>query len=87
MKQLSRVAVLGLCSWFCGGTSLPAQSAPEDFLLPWMNAIAQQELDGRAEAIAAIHSVAEADARKRAVREKLLEDIGGLPDYDGPLKA
>jgi len=52
-----------------------------------MNGIAQQELDGRVAAIATIHTVEQADARKRTVREKLLEDIGGMPNYSGPLKA
>lgn len=77
------LAVLALSS----SSSLSAQNTPDDLLLPWMNQIAQQELDARAEAIKAIHSVDQADERKRVVRQKLLEDLGGLPDYDGPLHA
>ena len=37
--------------------------------------------------VAAIHTVAQAEARKKLVREKLLQSIGGLPDYHGPLNA
>ena len=50
-----------------------------------MNQIAQQQLQQRENAIAEIHTVAEAERRKELVRETLLEIVGGLPDYDGPL--
>ena len=56
-------------------------------MLDWMNQIAQQELQQRANAIAAIHTVAEAERRKVLVRQKLLESLGGLPNYNGPLNA
>jgi cephalosporin-C deacetylase-like acetyl esterase len=52
-----------------------------------MNRIAQQQLDKRQAAIAAIHTVAEAERRKKWVRETLLDILGGLPDYHGPLNA
>lgn len=52
-----------------------------------MNAIAQQQLDRRDAAIAAITTRAQAEVRQRHVRDKILEIIGGLPDYRGPLQA
>ncbi|MFZ0303627.1 MAG: acetylxylan esterase [Terracidiphilus sp.] len=64
-----------------------AQSTPQHSLLSWMNGIAQQDLQRRAQTIRGIHTVDEAENRKRFVRKQLLEDIGGLPDYEGPLNA
>jgi hypothetical protein len=52
-----------------------------------MDEIAQQELQQRGETIRQIQTVAEAEHRKQEVRTKLLEDLGGLPDYHGPLNA
>jgi len=70
------------------GSSLAAgQQHPPDPFLQWMNRIAQQQLDQRARAIGAIHTVAEAERRKKHVRETLLDILGGLPDYHGPLNA
>jgi hypothetical protein len=66
---------------------LGAQQRADDPLLQWMNNIAQHQLQQREDAVAAIHTVAEAEARKKVVREKLLKSIGGLPDYHGPLNA
>jgi cephalosporin-C deacetylase-like acetyl esterase len=68
---------------FLLGSSLKA----EDRFLEWMNQIAQQQLDQREATIRAVQSVDQAEARKRWVRAKILERIGGLPDYDGPLNA
>lgn len=66
---------------------LAQESAIKDPLLRWMNSIAQNELQQRQRVIDQIHTVAEAEKRKEFVRKKLLEDIGGLPDYNGPLNA
>jgi|SRR5579871_3934026 len=63
------------------------QQAAPDPLLAWMNRIAQEQLDRRERTVSQIHNVAEAERRKREVREKFLEVIGGLPDYQGPLNA
>ena len=52
-----------------------------------MDTIAQEQLHQRAEALGAIHTIAQAESRKKLVRKTLLEDIGGLPDYTGPLNA
>ncbi len=70
-----------------GALLAPAQQHPPDPFLEWMNRIAQQQLDKREAAIAAIHTVAEAERRKKWVRETLLDILGGLPDYHGPLNA
>src|SRR6476660_9246297 len=61
--------------------------AQEPVFLKWMDDIAQQQLKQRGEKIAAIKTTAEAETRKKYVRAKILELIGGLPDYNGPLNA
>ena len=63
------------------------QSPPADPFLGWLDRIAQQQLDGRERAVAAIRTTADADRRKAIVRAKLTELIGGLPTYEGPLNA
>jgi len=50
-----------------------------------MDQIAQQQLQKREKIIAEIHTVADAERRKKTVRETFLSLIGGLPDYSGPL--
>ena len=67
--------------------SLSAQQPIQDPLLRWMNQIAQQQLQRRESTIAAIQTVADAERRKELVRETLLDILGGLPDYNGPLNA
>ncbi len=64
-----------------------AQTSSQDSLLDWMNGIAQQQLQQRAQEIRKVHSVDEAEKRKEFVRKQMLDDIGGLPDYKGPLNA
>src|SRR5579864_7239992 len=64
---------------------LAKEEAIQDPLLRWMNQIAQRQLRERQKAIDRIHTVAEAERRKQKVRETLLELLGGLPDYSGPL--
>lgn len=54
-------------------------------LLHWMDGIAQQQLDRRAAQIESVHTVEAAEQRRQTVRKKILELIGGLPDYAGPL--
>lgn len=54
-------------------------------LLRWMDRIAQSQLDAREKRIESIRTREAAQARRREVRNKILELIGGLPDYDGPL--
>jgi cephalosporin-C deacetylase-like acetyl esterase len=63
------------------------QSAPDQEgrqkLIAYLDAIADNQLAARKQAIAQIHTPAEADRRKAMVREKLLRLIGGLPDHRG----
>ena len=56
-------------------------------LLQWMDRIAQQQLSEREATVARIRTVGEAQARQAWVRAKILELLGGLPDYNGPLNA
>jgi cephalosporin-C deacetylase-like acetyl esterase len=59
----------------------------EDPFLDWMNRIAQRQLDAREAGVREVQSVAQAEARQNWVRAKILELIGGLPEYAGPLNA
>ncbi len=68
-------------------TIAQAQQPAQDPLLAWLDRIAQQQLQRREQAIAEVRTVADAEKRKQWVRSKILDLIGGLPDYDGPLKA
>jgi hypothetical protein len=52
-----------------------------------MDRIAQQQLSDREATISRIHTVSEAKARQARVRAEILELLGGLPDYNGPLNA
>ncbi len=81
--KLTTIALL--CATFLIPHTLPAQEPIRDPLLRWMNQIAQRQLQERQRAIDQIHTVAEAERRKQKVRETLLEILGGLPDYSGPL--
>ena len=65
----------------------PDADLEHDPLLRWMNQLAQQELQARENAIAQIHTVADAERRKQLVRANIMEILGGLPDYNGPLNA
>ena len=80
----SRIAGL-VCTAFVSLSPLSAQELTQDPLLRWMDQIAQQQLDGRDRGITEIHTVTDAESRKRLVHEKLFEILGGLPDYNGPL--
>ncbi|MGH9326107.1 MAG: alpha/beta hydrolase family protein [Terriglobia bacterium] len=90
LKDLSRQFAVRLTALAFAGflalSSLSAQQSPSP-LLNWMNQIAQQELQHRKQAIDEIHTVAQANRRKQWVRKTLLQDLGGLPDYSGPLHA
>lgn len=77
-----------LATVFCLTASVCFPQSPStDPLLAWLDRIAQQQLDDRERAIAAIRTPADADRRKAMVRAKLTELIGGLPTYNGPLHA
>jgi dienelactone hydrolase len=72
---------------FLSVSPLPAQQAPSDALVDWMNRIAQRQLQQRTRAIQAIHTMAQADRRKKWARKQMLDDMGGLPGQRGLLKA
>src|SRR6266851_4110832 len=76
-----------LCASFLKLPFVSAQQPTQDPLLRWMDRIAQQQLQLREGAIAEIHSVADAERRNQSVRERLLDILGGLPDYNGPLNS
>lgn len=88
---LKQLAFTCLSVALLAGSVSSAQTAPQDPLLrqdpllAWMNAIAQHDLRQRAQTIGAIRTVAQAERRKQWVRKELLDDLGGLPDYHGPL--
>jgi dienelactone hydrolase len=69
--------------------TLPESHAQQvkDPVLSWMNSIAQQDLEQRAEVVSRIHTIAEAEQRKQVVRKRLVSILGSLPNYDGPLHA
>ena len=67
--------------------NLAPLGAADDRLLQWMDRIAQQQLSEREATVARIRTVGEAKARQAWVRAKILELLGGLPDYNGPLNA
>src|SRR6266849_2622723 len=79
--SLTRLALTTGFSLVC----LFGQDAGKDPLLGWMDQIAQQQLSRRESTIAQIQNTADADRRREWVRAKILELIGGLPDYRGPL--
>ena len=56
-------------------------------LTRWLDRIAQRQLDRRDAEIKQVTTVEAAEARKERVRKKILELIGGLPGYTGPLNA
>src|SRR6187402_2270443 len=60
---------------------------PADPFLEWMDRIAQKQLDQRQEAMTKIRTADDAEARKAVVRKKLLDSMGGLPVWNGPLNA
>lgn len=62
-------------------------SFQEDPLLDYIAKTAQSHLAARKQAIAAIKTPAQAAARQKQSREKILQLIGGLPNYKGPLNA
>ncbi len=68
--------------------SLAAQATDsETQLTRWLDRIAQAQLDKRDAVIKQIQTVEAAERRKEHVRKTILDLIGGLPDYSGPLNA
>src|SRR5215469_414108 len=82
---MKRTNIALLCVTFFISRFLLAQESKRDPLLHWMDQIAQRQLQERQRAIDQIRTVADAERRKQKVRATLLELLGGLPDYNGPL--
>src|SRR5260370_35150611 len=72
---------------FLLSASLTLAADAQADLLKWMDAIAQKQLDRRDAAVAQIRTPEQARERQKLVREKVLQLIGGVPQYSGPLKA
>ncbi|MES2221377.1 MAG: acetylxylan esterase [Acidobacteriota bacterium] len=84
LRLKSIISILAFLS-VLATTTLTAQSSTPDPVLDWMNSIAQADLQRRTQAIDKIHDRAEAERRKQLVHTRMLEDLGGLPSYNGPL--
>ena len=81
MKSVMMLLGVGLLA-----LPVSAQTPAEDPLLRWMDKIAQAQLDARDKEIAAVRTLADAERRKEVVRQKIMAALGGLPNYNGPLK-
>ena len=81
-RLLPLLAIVCLSTW----PSQPAAAQqPRSLLLGELDAIAQRQLRGRGDAVAAIRERTAAEARQKEVRARILSLIGGLPDFHGPL--
>src|SRR5437867_6871148 len=87
MRAMKLTKAALLCVTILIPLPLFAQEPIRDPLLRWMNQIAQRQLQERQREMDKIHTVADAERRKQKVREALLELLGGLPDYNGPLNS
>ena len=87
MKAITLAGYIVMVACCCRPWLLSGQEPVRDTLLQWLDNTAQQELRERTAAIDQVHTVADAERRKQAVRKELLDLLGGLPDYKGPLNA
>jgi cephalosporin-C deacetylase-like acetyl esterase len=62
----------------------PAEQ-PRHQVVAYLNAIGQSQLQERARAMADVRTRTDAESRKQQVRKKIVDLIGGLPDFHGPL--
>ncbi|MBI4873109.1 MAG: hypothetical protein HY822_00600, partial [Acidobacteria bacterium] len=62
----------------------PADAPPAQ-LKQYLNRIGHQQLRARDAELARVQTREDMERRKKAIREKLLRMVGGLPDYRGPL--
>lgn len=79
-----RIRLFALVVVLCAPLIAQAPDARQQ-LIDYLNHIAFADLQQRGQTIAAIHTQAEAERRKTAVRAKILELIGGLPEHNGPV--
>jgi cephalosporin-C deacetylase-like acetyl esterase len=80
MYPMRKVLLLAFSTAFAA--SLFGQEAA---LQTWMYNQVQNYLTARESAIANVLTSGDAELRKNAVRSKILESMGGLPNYNGPL--
>jgi dienelactone hydrolase len=79
--------VIAISLFAVGAFASGGQAETPTPLLQELNALARQQLERRAVAIAAIRDIPAAAKRQAEVRQRVLTLIGGLPDYHGPLNA
>ncbi len=76
----------GVLALFCAlGASAQNDGAARQQLIERLDAIANRQLEERAQKVAAIQSRGAFEQRKAQVRAKILELIGGLPEHRGPV--
>ncbi len=80
-----RIRTFGLALAVCAIPVIAQAPDARQQLVAYLNHIAFAQLQQRAQAVAAVQTQADAERRKNAVRAKLLELIGGLPDKRGPV--
>ncbi|MCU1235922.1 MAG: hypothetical protein JWP63_3889 [Candidatus Solibacter sp.] len=69
------------CAWSQTGPTQDSRAR----LISYLDGIARTHLEQRRQSIAQIQTSQDADRRKKAVREKILQLIGGLPEHHGPV--
>jgi cephalosporin-C deacetylase-like acetyl esterase len=86
VSRLTRTGALAavFAAWALAQAPAPDNSARQK-LIETLDAIANQQLAERAEAVARIQTQADAERRKKQVRERILGLIGGLPEHRGPV--
>jgi cephalosporin-C deacetylase-like acetyl esterase len=76
------VALAGFCALWAAAQS---DTGARQRLIETLDAIANKQLEERAQKVAGIQTRAAFDQRKAQVRAKILELIGGLPEHRGPV--
>jgi cephalosporin-C deacetylase-like acetyl esterase len=66
--------------------SAQSQASPREQMIEYLDSIARTQLEARSARVAAIHSPAEADRRKAAVRGEFLRLMGNIPGHSGPVQ-
>src|ERR1051326_2085185 len=77
--------VIPLAVIFAGLSAAQSDNSARQKLVERLDAIADAQLAKRAEAVANIRTRADAERRKKEVRGRILELIGGLPERRGPV--
>ncbi|MDP2999958.1 MAG: hypothetical protein Q8N47_20905, partial [Bryobacterales bacterium] len=62
----------------------PGETPPAQ-LKRYLNRIGAEQLRARDSELAQVRTREDMERRKKAIREKILRLVGGLPDYRGPL--